>query len=210
LEIHADALDEVSLKHSIETVIDGWGHIDGLVNNVGGLTTPSDFERLSSDNWVDVFRLNVVAPATAIRLCLPHLKGHPSSVINIASFVAHQPGKWNPHYSSSKAALINLTKHLASLYGSEGVRVNSISPGHIETETWFEGLAERARERDVPVHEVVGSERLRIEQSVPMQRLGQPDEVATVVEFLLSPQSRYVTGVDIRVDGGKVSYAQLY
>lgn len=209
LELRADALDEASLKRAIARTTDEWGQIDGLVNNVGGLKKPADFESLSGDDWVDAFLLNVVAPATAIKLCLPHLRGRSSSVVNIASFVAHQPGRWNPHYSSSKAALINLTKHLAGVFAPEGIRVSSVSPGHIETETWLEGLAERARELEVSAHEVLRSERRRIEQGVPMQRLGEPDEVAAVVEFLLSPQSRYVTGVDIRVDGGKVGFGQF-
>jgi NAD(P)-dependent dehydrogenase (short-subunit alcohol dehydrogenase family) len=125
-------------------------------------------------------------------------------IVNIASEAATLPDDFKPHYDSSKAAIVNLTKNLSKTYGEEGVLVNSVSPATANTPMVQQLFEERAEEEGKTIEEV---RREFIREDCPnivFDRLTQPEEVADVVAFLASERASYVTGSNYRVDGGSV------
>ena len=111
------------------------------------------------------------------------------SILNVASLSGHKPGAKFPHYSASKASVLNLTKALAFEYSRYGIRVNSISPGFVETPLLDEPMKNEKFIKSV-------------ERKTLLRRLGKPDEIANVIAFLASKEASYVTGADLLVDGG--------
>jgi len=109
-----------SEKTTLKRVLKEWGAIDILVNNVGGITQTGRFEDLSDRDWLDSISLNLMPTVRFCRVAIPYLlQSTTPRIINIASMVAAQPGSYNPHYSASKAAIVNLTKHLSGIYGKQ-------------------------------------------------------------------------------------------
>lgn len=163
--------------------------LDFLVNNAG-LQEVVPFEQLNAKKWDEVLAVNMRAP----HLCTMafrelHLKNpsDSSAIVNIASIEGSVPALSHSHYAASKGGLIQYTRASALELGSVGIRVNSISPGLINTpeleENWPDGMA-------------------RYINSSPLSRLVDPVEVANSVLFLLSPYASGITGVDLRVDTG--------
>lgn len=180
----------VSKSSQIEKKLDDWfkdldGEFFGLVNNAGihkdtmaGLMSDQDFD--------DVVQTNMYGPFYLMRYCLKKMmKKRRGSIVNMVSLAGQvgNPGQLN--YSASKAGLIAMTKTLAMELGKRKIRVNAVSPGLIET----------AMVDDIPgIEEMV--------KKIPMQRMGQPSEVAGAVSFLMSEDSTYVTGQTLSVNGG--------
>jgi len=199
-----DLTNKDSAADLIKIVIDKWGQIDILVNNVGGIKKTGDFFSLSDGDWLDAFDLNLLTMVRFSREAIPYLKNSKCGrIINLSSFVAKQPGKMNPHYSAMKAAILNLTKHLSNHLASTDVTVNAISPGNIATEGWAQHIAKKAKDEGCSIEEVSKGENGRASQSIPKGRLGTPCEVAALALFLCSPAASYITGVDYLADGGK-------
>jgi 3-oxoacyl-[acyl-carrier protein] reductase len=111
------------------------------------------------------------------------------SIVNVASLSGHQAGAHIPHYSSAKAGVINFTKALALELSNYGVRVNSVSPGFVETP-----LTEQGLQNDQFVK--------AIKRNTALKRVGTPDEIANVIAFLGSSEASFMTGSDVLVDGG--------
>jgi NAD(P)-dependent dehydrogenase (short-subunit alcohol dehydrogenase family) len=134
----------------------------------------------------------------AIRAALPFLREGGGAVVNLSSSAGKRPSTSMPHYSVTKAAVLSLSRLVADLYASDGIRCNAVSPGPTETEIWLGdgGLAEQQGDRD-EVLVKVGSGR-------PLGRLARPEEIAAVVVFLCSERASYVTGAAWSADGGTV------
>jgi NAD(P)-dependent dehydrogenase (short-subunit alcohol dehydrogenase family) len=173
------------------------------VNNVGTARIAS-FEQLTDDDWQDAWNLNVMSHVRCIRAALPALCESPSpSIVNVASTSGKRPSPGMPHYSVTKAAVLSLSRLVADLYASAGIRSNAVCPGPTLTPAWTAtgGLAEQTaadsdRSRD-DVLTAVGRGR-------PLGRMATSDEIAVVIAFLCSPRAAYVTGAAWSVDGGTV------
>ena len=167
------------------------GRLDALVNNAGVSPKGSGGERLGvlgSDyaTWINVFNVNLFSTALLARGLFDELKAAQGSVINVTSIAGSKVHPFaGAAYAASKAALSALTREMAHEFGREGVRVNAIAPGEIDTAILSPGTAQI------------------VEQSVPLQRLGKPEEVATLIYFLCTQGAAYVNGAEIHVNGGQ-------
>jgi NAD(P)-dependent dehydrogenase (short-subunit alcohol dehydrogenase family) len=199
-------LEKPGSEHrTLKCVLRKWGGLDILVNNVGGIAQTGRFEDLTDRAWTDSFQLNLMPTVRFCRASIPHLlKSQCPRIINLSSTVAAQPGSFNPHYSAFKAAIINLTKHLAGLYAKDNLLVNSISPGIIHTEGWDEYIKNKAAQQGLPLPLCKAMENKRAVKNVPLKRLGNRHEVAALAVFLASDHASFITGTNHRVDGGKV------
>lgn len=163
------------------------GALDGLVNNAG-LQPVAAFEDVTEELADSLWQVNVAAPLALTRGFAA--QGRPGAVVNIASIEGLQPAAWHAHYTQTKAALIMQTRNAALELGPQGVRVNAVSPGLIDTggleQGWPEGVA-------------------RWRAAAPLGRTGRPDDIADAVLFLLSDGARWITGANIVVDGGVLS-----
>lgn len=175
-----------SLAKKIE---ENWGKLDIMVNNVG-TNIRKKFVEYSEAEYRQLFETNLFSMVELTRLCYPMLKnsGH-ASVINIASVAGTFDVLSGPPYGMTKAAIIQLTRHLSAEWAPDNIRVNSISPWYIET----------------PLTQAVLSQPDRLEKIIartPMGRVGQPEEVSSLACFLAMDKASYITGQNIMVDGG--------
>ncbi len=191
-----DVGDAVALEAWISDVATRHGRLDMMVNNAMSVHY-APITRLTLDHWRKDFLVNADAVFVGTRAALKiMLKAGRGSIVNVASTCGIKAAPMMSSYSASKAALIQFSAVAAMEAAASGVRVNAVVPGQVQT-AGNEDFAARAP--DVA---------RRTAEAIPMQRGGQPDEIAEVIAFLLSDAASYVTGVALPVDGGKA--AQLY
>ena len=188
----ADASSSDGASKAMASVKERHGRLDLLVNNAG-IAPGSPLAQTTDEHFDDIFGTNVRGVVSSTREALPMLRDSKGHVINISSAVAQRPIAGMSVYSASKAAVSSLTKSWARELAPEGIRVNAVNPGPIETPI-FEKQEMSAEE----AAQMVGF----ITSMVPMSRFGQSNEVANVVSFLASDQSGYVTASEYLVDGG--------
>jgi NAD(P)-dependent dehydrogenase (short-subunit alcohol dehydrogenase family) len=168
------------LKRLVDQTMEKWGRVDALVNSAGHDPRAPVLE-LSDDDWhrgLEVYFLNVVRPT---RLVTPIMQQQNSGVIiNISTFAAFEPDPVFPTSGVFRAGLAAYTKLFADKYAAENIRMNNVLPGFIDS------LPEKQESRD----------------RIPMQRYGKTQEIAEVIAFLASEGAGYITGQNIRVDGG--------
>lgn len=182
-----DVSNEEACKAGIDEIIKEYDHVDILVNNAG-ITRDKLLMAMGEDDFVSVLNTNLLGTFHTTKCLIRNfLKIKGGSIINISSVsgVVGNPGQAN--YSASKAGVIGFTKSVAKEYASKGIRVNAIAPGFIGTDM-VEKMTEEAKKK--------------IEDMVPLKRLGQPSEIAEVAAFLASDKASYITGQVINVDGG--------
>jgi NAD(P)-dependent dehydrogenase (short-subunit alcohol dehydrogenase family) len=166
--------------------------LDVLVNNAG-IAPVVPFEQVTLEHYDEVYNVNVRGLIDMTQASLSLLKENKGNIINISSIVADDPFPGFSIYSSSKGAVITLSKVLAKELAEYGIRVNAVSPGPIETPLFNKmGLSEE-EQKDMGES---------IQQMVPLGRFGTSDEIATTVAFLASDKASYVTGAQYKVDGG--------
>lgn len=206
LAVPTDVTDMGDVKRLVNTAVEKFGTIDILINNVGILGGETPFHELSLDDWEAVYDVNIKGTVRVTKEVLPYMRKQGwGRIINIASEAASQPDDFKPHYDSSKAAIINLTKNLSKTYGKEGILVNAVSPATTWTPLVKE-IFERRAEKEGRSVEEIRDEFVRKERpNVVLNRLAKPEEIANVVVFLASEKASYVTGANYRVDGGSIS-----
>jgi NAD(P)-dependent dehydrogenase (short-subunit alcohol dehydrogenase family) len=166
------------------------GRLDALVNNAGISPKGPGGSRLgtietSLKDWQSVFQVNFFAPVMLARGLLDQLKEAKGSVVNVTSIAGSRVHPFaGAAYATSKSALAGLTREMAADFGPHGVRVNSISPGEIDTAILSPGTD-------------------KIVAQIPLRRLGTPEEVAKAIYFLCTEQSSYVHGAEIHINGGQ-------
>lgn len=204
--VTADMSDASEVEKLAQEVTSRFGGVDVLVNNAGGIGSPSPFEELSDEDWTYVLDLNLLSAVRLTRAVLPYMQKQGwGRIINIASESGIQPDPFMPHYNASKAALINLTKSLSKAYAGDGILVNAVSPATIRTplvEGMFEELAE---ERGISKEEAEAAFMRENRPNIVLERPGEAEETAAVVVFLASEAASFVTGSNYRVDGGSVA-----
>jgi 3-oxoacyl-[acyl-carrier protein] reductase len=179
------------------------GQVDCLVNNVGEAYQVS-FDDLTDEQWDAMWQLNVMSYVRCIRAVLPAMrKAGRGVIVNVSSTAGKRPSTGMPNYSVTKAAVLSLSRLVADLYAKDGIRCNAVAPGPTATGAWLDegGLADQQAARTnntrVEVIEAVGKGR-------PLGRLAEADEIASVICFLCSERSSYVTGAAWSADGGTV------
>ena len=206
LGLAADATRADDIQRMVAGVIQRFGTVHVLVNNAGGVGAFAPFENVSDEDWLQVLSLNLLSAVGATRAVLPYMQKQKwGRIINISSESGTQPDAFMPHYNASKAALNNLTKSLSKAYASDGILVNTVSPAFIMTPLVADMLKKLAAEQATSPEEVqrqfLSSNRPHIE----LKRPGTSEEVAAAVVFLASEQASFITGSNLRVDGGSVA-----
>ena len=182
------------------------GGVDILVNNAGAFPM-LDWERGTPKDWSDLYNTNVVSMVRVIQRVLPGMKAAKwGRLIQIASAVGPQPEGGMPVYSATKAANINQTVSLAKALAGTGITANAVSPGPILTQGFKDLFAPIVKQQGW------GEDWAEIEPKLqetmihsPVGRLGRPEDIAHMVAFLASPLADYITGANMRVDGGYVT-----
>ncbi|MBB6450150.1 3-oxoacyl-[acyl-carrier protein] reductase [Geomicrobium halophilum] len=170
--------------------------LDILINGAGGSrhssvmdTTEEDWDAMQDVNLKSVFLASKALGAVMVQQVEKEFEKKPRAIVNVTSLSGHQAGAHIPHYSSAKAGAINFTKALALELAPYGIRVNSVSPGFVETPLTEGALTNEKFSK-------------AIERNTALKRVGQAEEIANVVAFVASSEASYMVGSDVLVDGG--------
>jgi NAD(P)-dependent dehydrogenase (short-subunit alcohol dehydrogenase family) len=206
ISVAADASKADDNIRMVAEVVKRFGTVHVLVNNAGGVGAFAAFHDLTDENWLDIFNLNVMSAVRASRAVLPYMQKQKwGRIINISSESATQPDGFMPHYNASKAAMNNLTKSLSKAYATDGILVNTVSPAFIMTPLLSNVLQKMANEQGASLEEAIAHFLANNRPHIEVKRPGEPKEVASATVFLASEQASFITGTNLRVDGGSVA-----
>ena len=190
IAIRCNVADSDNVKEAVEAVMAKFGRVDALINNAG-VTRDKIFHKMTDDDWYTVLNINLNGVYNLCKFVVPIMRQQESgSIVNISSTsIMGNPGQAN--YAATKAAMVGFTRTMAKELGRKGVRMNCISPGYIDTE----------------MMRAVGEEILSgMIRGIPAQRLGDPEEIASVAAFLCTEDSSWVSGQNIFVSGGAICH----
>jgi 3-oxoacyl-[acyl-carrier protein] reductase len=192
--VQADIVEDAQCRTLVQAAMNAWGRIDFLVNNAGRtkFANHEDLEALEAEDFLDIYRLNTVAPFQMIRAAAPALRASDmGAVVNVASVAGVFGVGSSVAYAASKGALVTMTKSLARVL-APAIRINAVAPGYVGT-GWFE---KRLGEE--------GFARLnqRIAAATPMNLAANADDIAGPIAMLLDPASRAITGETLLIDAG--------
>ncbi len=190
-----DAANPVSI---VQAALDAHGAIDIVVNNAGA-TKRGDFFELTDADWTDGFALKFYGAVRLTRAAWPHLKARRGTLLNIIGSGGRTPGPEFTIGGSVNGACLSFSKAIAELGIRDGVQVNAINPGRVKTERFQSTLDEEAALHGGNVNAALQA----IVRKSQIVRLGEPEDIANLAAFLVSPQSRYMQGAMIDLDGGQ-------
>lgn len=187
--VQADVADTDAVENLIKTVVDQFGRIDILINNAG-ITRDNLLMRMKENDWDDVINTNLKGVYNCTKsISRIMMKQRYGKIVNMTSVVGLTGNAGQANYAAAKAGVIGFTKSVAKEFASRGINVNAIAPGYISTD----------------MTAVLGDEvKKDFETKIPLGRIGQAEDVAEAVLFLVSDKSSYITGQTINVDGGMV------
>ncbi len=181
----------------VAKTIEALGGIDIVVNNAGA-TKRGDFLTLSEEDWTDGFALKFFGAVRLLRAAWPALKERKGAVVNIAGVGGRTPGPQFTIGGSVNAALLSFTKAMADVGVGDGVQVNAINPGAVRTARLVARLQTLSKEQGISVAEAEA----QMVAAFGMTKIGEPEDVANLVAYVVSPQNRYLHGALIDLDGG--------
>ncbi|MFI7639205.1 SDR family NAD(P)-dependent oxidoreductase [Nonomuraea sp. NPDC049400] len=208
----ADLMDPEAPARVVARAVEEFGGVDILVNNAGGpppgVTLPRvGFMTPGDDDWRAMFEFNLFSAVRMIRAAVPlMLERGGGSIVNVSSTMGRQPGAMNVDYGAAKAALSHVGKAVSEEYGSQGVRVNTVTPSAVLTDWWTKegGAAEVMAGMVGADKESVISEVAPAMMKLATGRLIHPQEIADAVALLVSPRSGSTTGAEFVIDGGQL------
>lgn len=192
--VQADVGDDAACRAAVEAAVARWGRVDVLVNNAGRTTfaAPGDLDALSDEDFLDIYRTNVLGAYHMVRACAPHMRASGfGAVVNISSIAGLTGVGSSLAYACSKGALNTMTLSLARALGPE-IRVNAVCPGFIATRWFSDPLGEAGMQRIIAAQEAM----------TPLRRAGTPEDIAKSVLFLADEGSEHITGVTLVSDAG--------
>ena len=197
--IIADLADPAMPQNVIDQVIEQSGRLDVLVNNAG-IMKEASVEDMPLEDWMQTIQINLTAPFLMIKAALPYLRQTKGAIVNTGSIEGLGSNPMHAAYGASKAGLHGLTKAVAVDYGDDGIRCNAVAPGWIDTDLnidFIESMEDPdAFRRDIcKIH--------------PLGRTGKPEEVASLIAFLASPDASFITGQVYTIDGGRMTKLSL-
>ncbi len=187
LTVKGDVSNFCDCENFVKEAINEFGNIDVLINNAG-ITRDMLLARMKKEDFEDVIDVNLIGTFNVTKNVIAYMmKARHGRIINISSVVGISGNAGQTNYSASKAGIIGFTKSLAKEVASRNILVNGVAPGFIET-SMTDVLKDEIKEE--------------IAKTIPLKRMGTPQDVANVIKFLVSEESNYITGQIINVDGG--------
>ncbi len=182
-----DVTNQESINSAIKNIQDEYGALYGLVNNAG-ITNDNLLMRMTEEQWLSVIETNLTSIYRVTKSIVKDMmKAREGRIVNIGSIVGMMGNAGQSNYSASKSGLLGFTKSLARELSSRNINVNSISPGFIDTD-----MTKALSEDQID----------NLSKNIPLGRIAESSEVSSVVSFLLSDDSSYITGENINVNGG--------
>lgn len=190
IAVACNVVERASCEAAAQAVLAGYGHADILINNAG-ITQPVKIMEIDAASWDRILDVNLRGVLNLSQAFIPHFRSRRAGAIACMSSVSAQRGGGifgGPHYSAAKAGVLGLAKAMARELGPDGIRVNCVTPGLIQTDITGGMLTEEMK--------------VEIAKGIPLGRLGTAEDVAGIYLFLASDLSQYVTGAVIDVNGG--------
>ena len=200
-DVHARALDitdKTAIEMTVRAVVAQFGRLDILVNNAGTSSGAKPFLEITDEDWMAAFAVNIKGTADCCQAALPALCESAGVIVNMSSMVGIGAQRAFGAYTSTKHALIGMTKTIAAEFGPDGVRAVAICPGFIATEFHETVNRRMAVEQGVSLEEIHAQRY----ETVALRRAGTPAEVGELVAFVAGPGGAYITGVALPVTGG--------
>lgn len=186
--VRGDVSDAADVDAMISRLTDRWGRLDALVT-CAGTFDPISLEALSPDRWVRMLAVHLTGTYLTVRAALPWLTRSPQgAIVTVGSTAALTGGTSGAHYAAAKGGVLAFTRAVAAELAPQGVRVNAVVPGKVRTAMVEPALAAQGEEA--------------LARTVPLGRLGTPEEVAEAIAFLASPAASFITGAVLVVSGG--------
>jgi NAD(P)-dependent dehydrogenase (short-subunit alcohol dehydrogenase family) len=202
LALTTDVTRRADLAAMVERTRAGLGRLDILINNAGIYRAAATLD-VTEEHWDAIMTINARAVFFASQAVLPTMIAQKSGcIVSLASMAGKIGSKTNLPYNASKAAVVSMTKSLALAHAADGIRVNCVCPGFVETDMWTKVAQEQSALLGLTPEEFTR----RRHESVPLGRMETAQDVANVIGFLCSPRAGYMTGQALSVDGGLVMH----
>ena len=199
--IPTDVTKRSNLAALVDRTVAAFGRIDVLVNNAGIYRAAVTLD-VTEEHWDAIMTINARVFFASQAVLPTMIAARRGAIVNLASMAGKIGSRTNLPYNVSKAAVISMTKSLALAHAADGIRVNCVCPGFVETDMWHQV----AREQGTLLGQTPAEFTRRRVESVPLGRMERPEDVAAVIGFLASPRAGYMTGQALSIDGGLVMH----